>query len=284
MGNLNNLSAETRAVIDAVLEALDIPYAATVAHDETRARIMDERIMRLKVSMEHLAEAADRGDRFMDEKFTENLAYLRERLAEHPAEGYVTAAQARERCDAGATWSEAVRLDYQALDELTDAAIRERAARRATWPGGEPSGVRDAAATADTATAPRAETAAPAAAVPSTEDRDQAGCPSWCTGTHAPRYHVADEPEEDPQHSREVGRLDGDSNLAVFLTERDDMAGAHVELLHLDPHQVFCLPRPDGLPELLPGEVFLSPDEITALAPILQLANRLIEEADDDDE
>lgn len=109
---MTTLSAETRAVIDAVLEAIDIPYAASIGHEETRARIMGERIMQLKVSLRMLAEASDRGDRFIGETLTEGLAYLREQLAEHPAEGYVTAEQAHERCEAGATWTDAVRLDY----------------------------------------------------------------------------------------------------------------------------------------------------------------------------
>ncbi|GAA1819287.1 hypothetical protein [Actinomadura chokoriensis] len=112
----NGLSAETRAIIDVVLETLDIPYAATVGHEETRGRILDERIMQMKVSLQHLAEAADRGDQYMDEKFADGLTYLRERLAEMPPTGYVTADQARARCDAGATWTEAVSLDYDGPD------------------------------------------------------------------------------------------------------------------------------------------------------------------------
>lgn len=107
------LNPETRAVIDTVLEAIDIPYAATVGHEETRARILGERIMQLKVSLRLIAEADDRRDRFMDEKFTDGLAYLRKCLAEHPPTGYVTAQQARDRTAAGASWPEAVSLNYQ---------------------------------------------------------------------------------------------------------------------------------------------------------------------------
>lgn len=107
------LTAETREVIGVVLDALDIPYAATTGHDQVRARIMGERILQLVVSLRSLAEAADRGDRYMDERFAEGLAYLRKCLAEHPAEGYVTGEQVRERTAAGADWMDAVRLDYQ---------------------------------------------------------------------------------------------------------------------------------------------------------------------------
>lgn len=106
---MSALSGETRDLLAVVLEAIDIPYAATAGHEETRARILDGRIMQLKVSLQRIAEAADRGDRYVDETLTEGLAYLREQLAAHPAEGYVTDRQARERCEAGATWTEAVR-------------------------------------------------------------------------------------------------------------------------------------------------------------------------------
>lgn len=111
---MSALNDETRALLDVVLEAIDIPYAATTGGDETRTRIMGDRVMQLKVSLRRLAEAADRGDRHMDETLAEGLAYLRTCLAEHPAAGYVTDRQARERCEAGATWTEAVRLDCAA--------------------------------------------------------------------------------------------------------------------------------------------------------------------------
>lgn len=107
---MTTLNDETRSVIDAVLEAIDIPYAATVGHDETRARILGQRIMALKVAFKLIA---DTGDRDADQ-LGRRLADLRESLADHPAEGYVTDQQAHERCEAGATWTEAVRLDYAA--------------------------------------------------------------------------------------------------------------------------------------------------------------------------
>ena len=96
------MNPETRAVVDAVIEALDIPYAATVGHEETRQTILDERIRHLVVCM--------RGMVGPDPEPEWRLAYLRDKLAEHPATGYVTIDQAQERVAQGASWSEAVRL------------------------------------------------------------------------------------------------------------------------------------------------------------------------------
>lgn len=100
------LNDETRAVVDVVLEALDIPHAATVGHDETRTEVLIHRIMHLQVCMESLADGDNDG--WLDARLT----YLRERLAAHPPVGYVTSKQARERTEAGASWPDAVSLDY----------------------------------------------------------------------------------------------------------------------------------------------------------------------------
>ncbi|MGI5325509.1 hypothetical protein [Actinomadura nitritigenes] len=133
------LSAETRAVIVAVLDAVDIPYAATVAHEETRAKILADRVMHLVV---HLRSVADRGHA---DALARDLEYLRERLDENPAAGYVTSEQARARCDAGAGWMDAVRLDYDspAVDAQDD-EDEVSATVPGTWPGGEPTAVRAA--------------------------------------------------------------------------------------------------------------------------------------------
>jgi len=68
----------------AVLEALGIPYAATVGDDEIRAKILDERTGHAVVMLRGiLGEDATRDIPW-------SVAYLRERLAEHPATGYKT--------------------------------------------------------------------------------------------------------------------------------------------------------------------------------------------------
>ncbi|GAA4323267.1 hypothetical protein ACFQY7_00075 [Actinomadura luteofluorescens] len=97
------LNPETRAVIDAVLEALAIPYAATVGHEETRAKILAERLSLTVVVLETLTKR--------DVGLAWSLEYLRERLADYPPTGYVTYDQAAEHLAAGASWMEAVRLD-----------------------------------------------------------------------------------------------------------------------------------------------------------------------------
>ncbi|TDB83571.1 hypothetical protein E1264_27950 [Actinomadura sp. KC216] len=109
---MNALNEETRAVIDAVLEALAIPHAATVGHEETRAKILDERLSLTVVVLENVAM------RGFDLAWS--LECLRERLAEHPPTGYVTHDQAKERTAAGASWVEAVRRDGDGDGDPTD--------------------------------------------------------------------------------------------------------------------------------------------------------------------
>lgn len=100
---MTTLNPETRALVDAVLEALAIPYAATVGHEEARAKILNERLRHTLVMLQNLAAR--------DVDLAWSLEYLRERLAEYPPTGYVTHDQAAERLAAGASWMEAVRLD-----------------------------------------------------------------------------------------------------------------------------------------------------------------------------
>lgn len=84
------MAADTSApgeLLDAlavVREALDIPYAATVGDDETRAKILDQR---LGYAVAMLQGILDR-DPIADIPWS--VAYLREKLAEHPATGYKT--------------------------------------------------------------------------------------------------------------------------------------------------------------------------------------------------
>lgn len=70
--------------LTAVREALDIPHAATVGDDETRAEILDHR---LGHAVAMLAGILDR-DLIRDIPWS--VGYLREQLAKHPATGYRT--------------------------------------------------------------------------------------------------------------------------------------------------------------------------------------------------
>lgn len=68
----------------AVREALDIPHPATVGDGETHDRILQERVRHAVVMLRSVLEP----DRHPDVPWS--TAYLRDRLAEHPAEGYKT--------------------------------------------------------------------------------------------------------------------------------------------------------------------------------------------------
>jgi ribosomal protein S16 len=94
------VNAETTAVMKAVLEALDVPYAATVGEDLKRADILEKRLMYTVVVLRDLVKR--NGD------LEWLLGYLRDCLAEHPATGYITGEEAHARLEAGATWTEAV--------------------------------------------------------------------------------------------------------------------------------------------------------------------------------
>ncbi len=100
------LPEPVRALLAAVLEALDIPHPATAGGTEAHDRLLNARAMHAKIALRVVLENLDSP--------TLGLAwsakYLRERLAAHPVAGYVTADQAHAALEAGKTWSEAVTL------------------------------------------------------------------------------------------------------------------------------------------------------------------------------
>ncbi len=81
------LNATTaRDALEAVWEALSIPYAATVGEEVKRHEILNHRVMHAVVCLEALL-----GKNGHITPYPEmSIAYLREKLAEHPAEGYRT--------------------------------------------------------------------------------------------------------------------------------------------------------------------------------------------------
>jgi hypothetical protein len=96
-------SRDYRAALEAVLEALDLPFAATVGHDETRQKLLTDRAMHAVIALRSVL-----GD---DSTFADlAVRHLRDRLTEHPAAGYVTTEQARARLAQGANWTQAVAL------------------------------------------------------------------------------------------------------------------------------------------------------------------------------
>jgi len=83
----SNQTPDARELLDAltaVREALDIPHAATVGDDVTRARILDQRLGHTVVMLQGIL------GRDADVDIPWSIGYLRARLAKHPAEGYKT--------------------------------------------------------------------------------------------------------------------------------------------------------------------------------------------------
>jgi hypothetical protein len=86
--------AQARDALQAVLEALDIPHAATVGDDQKRAKILDERLGHAVCMLQGIL------GRDVHPDVPWSVAYLRARLAEHPAEGYKTWAERMAELDA----------------------------------------------------------------------------------------------------------------------------------------------------------------------------------------
>ena len=95
-----------REALEAVREALDIPHPATVGDEKARNAILLERVMHAVTMLRSILDEDRDADRI-----AWSVAYLRERLAEHPATGYKT-------------WDEAVaerRAAAEAAAELASA-------------------------------------------------------------------------------------------------------------------------------------------------------------------
>ena len=107
---IKHLSPDARELLATVLEALDIPHAASKGNGEIRAEILAERLLYTVVSLRSLAEG---NFAHTAAPVAECMGWLREHLAEHPPTGYVTYEQAQERIKAGASWMDAVSLDYR---------------------------------------------------------------------------------------------------------------------------------------------------------------------------
>ncbi len=82
-----------RDALAAVFEALDVPHGATVADQEARNCILVQRAGHARAMLAGILG----GDTF---DAVWQVAYLRGRLAEHPAEGYTTWQQRMAELDA----------------------------------------------------------------------------------------------------------------------------------------------------------------------------------------
>ncbi|WP_435210740.1 hypothetical protein [Streptomyces sp. bgisy034] len=76
-------AGELRELLAVVLEALDIPYPATVGDAEAHGKVLSDRAMHTVISLQRVLQ--EDGDPLGVEWTT---SYLRERLAEHPPTGY----------------------------------------------------------------------------------------------------------------------------------------------------------------------------------------------------
>lgn len=73
---------ELRALLAAVLEAIALPYPATIGDAEVHGRILSDRVIDARVALEGVLHRGDDPGWSAD--------YLRSRLAEKPATGYRT--------------------------------------------------------------------------------------------------------------------------------------------------------------------------------------------------
>ncbi len=78
------MSAE-REALEAVLEAIDIPHAATMGDEEKRTAILVERAGHAVVMLNAILHGEHPAP-----DIPWSVVYLRARLAEHPATGYTT--------------------------------------------------------------------------------------------------------------------------------------------------------------------------------------------------
>jgi hypothetical protein len=90
----DTIGQPARDALEAVRGALDIPYGATVGDEETRTAILLERVGHTAVMLNGILG----GDPHPDIEWS--VAYLRARLAEHPATGYKTWAERMAELDA----------------------------------------------------------------------------------------------------------------------------------------------------------------------------------------
>ncbi|MEE4541212.1 hypothetical protein V2S66_04420 [Streptomyces sp. V4-01] len=78
------MSPETRALLEAVREAVEIPYPATVGDGEVYARLLEDRVVDLVVFLRGVLDDSFAGSLGNDWY----IAYLREQLAKKPPTTY----------------------------------------------------------------------------------------------------------------------------------------------------------------------------------------------------
>lgn len=89
----DGMSAETRELLTAIRDALDLPHAATAADDEKRERLRSDNAVRVVSSIDYLFKSSHADVAFVTRT-------LQSMVAENPVD-YVTAEEARKRAVAG---------------------------------------------------------------------------------------------------------------------------------------------------------------------------------------
>ncbi|AEM88316.1 hypothetical protein [Streptomyces violaceusniger] len=84
------LPEDVADLLRAVLEALDIPYPATIGDSDVHARILGDRVMHTVIALHGALD-----DEGPDLGIEWTTAYLRKRLAERPPTGYRAAGDPR---------------------------------------------------------------------------------------------------------------------------------------------------------------------------------------------
>jgi hypothetical protein len=97
-------AAHLRELLAVVLEALDIPYAATMGGEEVRSKLIADRSMMTVITLRAVVEGLPRYT-----TIAEQAAYLREHLGAHPVRGYVTWDTAVARREAGQDYMQSVK-------------------------------------------------------------------------------------------------------------------------------------------------------------------------------
>ncbi|MGY1453826.1 hypothetical protein [Streptomyces sp. SS8] len=80
--NTPEIPAPVRELLAAVLEAIDLPYPATIGDSERYREVLERRVMHAAIALRNALH--DRP--LMD--ITWDTEYLRERLADHPPTSY----------------------------------------------------------------------------------------------------------------------------------------------------------------------------------------------------
>jgi hypothetical protein len=111
------------AALQAVREAIDIPHGATLGDEETRGKILKERLIATVVMLQNILDEDD--GRTVDVPWS--VGYLRARLAEHPAEGYKTWAERVAEREAASPTVAPGRLDppQEVLDKMAARGLTE---------------------------------------------------------------------------------------------------------------------------------------------------------------